>query len=221
MNLSTPHPEGQDLFSTGTLRLNSGPRACRKAQAEGLKVHSEPHSFIPSLKTGPRAAERVKEKGFSLIELIIVLILFGLSASLVTPSLSRLSKTMELKGAVKKVTAILHYFRSEAVNKGKVYQVLFDTNSKEVRVQSPEVAEGKEEDEKKKSRPKTYLVPEGVMMKEIQMVDPQYPVDVPAIEFYPNGGSNGGSLVLDTEGRKGYKIKVNFLTGIVEVERVT
>jgi hypothetical protein len=59
------------------------------------------------------------------------------------------------------------------------------------------------------------------MMKEIQMVDPQYPVDVPAIEFYPNGGSNGGSLVLDTEGRKGYKIKVNFLTGMVEVEKVT
>jgi prepilin-type N-terminal cleavage/methylation domain-containing protein len=163
----------------------------------------------------------VKEKGFSLIELIIVLILFGLSVSLVIPSLSRLSKTMELKGAVKKVTAILHAFRSEAVNKGKVYQVLFDANSKEVLVQSPEVAEGKEEDEKKEFRPKTYLVPSGVMMKEIQVADPQYPVDLPSIEFYPNGGSNGGSLILDTEGRKGYKIKVNFLTGTVDVERVT
>jgi type II secretion system protein H len=161
----------------------------------------------------------MKEKGFSLIELSIVLILFGLSVSLVTPALSRLSKTMELKGAVKKVTAILHYFRSEAVNKGKVYQVLFDTNSKEVRVQSPEAAEGKKEDEKKEFRPKTYLVPGGIMMKEIETADPRYPVDVPSIEFYPNGGSNGGSLVLDSEGRKGYKIKVHFLTGMVQVER--
>ena len=161
----------------------------------------------------------MKEKGFSLIELIIVLILFGLSISLVTPSLSRLSKTMELKGAVKKVTAILHYFRSEAVNKGKVYQVLFDTNSKEVRVQSPELVERKEEDEKREFRPKTYFVPGGIMMKEIQVASPQYPMEVPSIEFYPNGGSNGGSLVLDTEGRKGYKIKVHFLTGMVEVER--
>jgi Tfp pilus assembly protein FimT len=185
------------------------------------RVHPEPRSFTPSLKTGRCVAERVKEKGFSLIELIIILILFGLSVSLVTPSLSRLSKTMELKGAVKKVTAILHYFRSEAVNKGKVYQVIFDTNLKEVRVQSPEVAEGKEEDEKKEFRPKTYLVPSGIMIKEIQVADPQYPLDVPSIEFYPNGGSNGGSLVLDTEGRKGYKIKIHFLTGMVEVERVT
>lgn len=185
------------------------------------RVHPEPRSFTRSLRTRLRAVEGVKEKGFSLIELIIVLILFGLSVSLVIPSLSRLSKTMELKGAVKKVTAILHAFRSEAVNKGKVYQVLFDANSKEVLVQSPEVAEGKEEDEKKEFRPKTYLVPSGVMMKEIQVADPQYPVDLPSIEFYPNGGSNGGSLILDTEGRKGYKIKVNFLTGTVDVERVT
>ena len=163
----------------------------------------------------------MKEKGFSLIELIIVLILFGLSISLVTPSLSRLSKTMELKGAVKKFAAILHYFRREAVNYGKVYQVLFDTNSKEVRVQSPDVAEGKEEGEKREFRPKTYPIPGGIVMKEIQVSSPQYPLDVPSIEFYPNGGSNGVSLILDTEGRKGYKIKVNFLTGIVDVERVT
>jgi prepilin-type N-terminal cleavage/methylation domain-containing protein len=167
----------------------------------------------------------MKERGFSLIELIIVLILFGLSFSLATPSLSRLSKAMELKGAVKKVTAILHNFRSEAVNKGKVYQVIFDTELREIRVQSPETEESKEEekeqDEKRTFRPKTYFMPGGILMKEIEVASPQYPLDVPSIEFYPNGGSNGGSLVLDTEGRKGYKIKVHFLTGMVEVERVT
>ena len=40
------------------------------------------------------------------------------------------------------------------------------------------------------------------------------------IEFYSNGGSNGGTILLESEGQKGYKIKVHFLTGMVEVEKV-
>jgi hypothetical protein len=39
------------------------------------------------------------------------------------------------------------------------------------------------------------------------------------IEFYPNGGSNGGAILLDSQDRMGYKIKVHLLTGMVEVER--
>ena len=68
----------------------------------------------------------MKGRGFSLIELMVVLILISLSIALVTPSFSRLSRGIELKGAAKKVSAILRYCRSEAVNKGQTYQALYD-----------------------------------------------------------------------------------------------
>jgi general secretion pathway protein H len=164
----------------------------------------------------------VKKKGFSLIELIVVLLIISLSISLVTPSLSRFSRTIELKAAAKKVSGILRYYRSEAVNKGQVYQVLFDSDLREVRVQSMELTEEKAGAEKKEgeSPQKIYFLPEGVHIKEIKVESPQYSSDLPTIEFYPNGGSNGGTIFLDSEDRKGYRIKIHFLTGMVEVESV-
>jgi type II secretion system protein H len=162
-----------------------------------------------------------KNRGFSMIELIVVLLILTLSAALVTPALSRFSRTIELKGAVKKVSGILRYYRSEAVHKGVVYQVLFNPETREVKVQSIESEETAGEGEtREKTVVKDYVLPEGIQIKEVEALSPQYPSDFPAIEFYPNGGSNGGEILLDTQDRKGFKIKVNFLTGAVKAEKV-
>jgi len=163
----------------------------------------------------------MRNKGFSLLELIVVLVIISFSIALVAPSLSRISKTVELKGATKKISAILRYYRSEAVNRGKVYQIFFDSNLKEVKVQSVESIEekGEEETKKEKAPQKIYSLPEGVQIKEIKVDSPQYPSDLPTIEFYPNGGSNGGTVFLDSKDLKGYKIKVHFLTGVVQIEQ--
>jgi Tfp pilus assembly protein FimT len=148
-----------------------------------------------------------------------------LSLSLVTSSLSNLSRTIELKAAAKKVSGILRYYRSEAVNKGSVYQVLFDSESRAVKVQSVSLTESTDEkgaDDRKEGEAAKILygLPGGVQMKEIDFPSPEYPCDLPAVEFYPNGGSNGGSVLLNSPERKGYRIKVDFLTGMVEVEKV-
>ena len=169
----------------------------------------------------------MKDRGFSLIEIIVVLVLLSLSVALIAPTLSRFTKSVELKGAAKKVAAVLRYCRSEAINKGKVYQVAFDANLMEVRVQSIEVeaqeeAEKGEETEKKeaKNTPKVFSLPRDIQMKELNIESTQYPSELPAFEFYPNGGSNGGDVLLDTQSQKGFKIKVNFLTGAVVIEKV-
>jgi general secretion pathway protein H len=147
----------------------------------------------------------MKSRGFSLIELIVVLIILSLSISLVFPSLSRFSKAIELKGTVKKVSAILRHCRSEAVNKGKVYQVLIDSDLRQARVQSLEEM-GEDEKREEKIQKKIYQIPDGIQINEA------------LIEFYPNGGSNGGSILFSSQNRKGYKIEVHFLTGMVKVE---
>lgn len=166
----------------------------------------------------------MKNKGFSLIELFVVLLIISLSLSLVAPSLSRFSRAIELKATAKKISGILRYCRSEAVNKGQVFQVLFDPNLREVRVQWMEPAEEDEAIEKKEEKglQKTYALPRGVHFKEFKIASPQFPSDLPLpmIEFYPNGGSNGGMILLDSPDQKGFRIKIHFLTGMVEVERV-
>ncbi len=162
----------------------------------------------------------MKNRGFSLIELVIVLVVIGVSAALVTPSLSRFAERIELKTAAKTVSGILRYFRSESIQKGKVYQVLFDSNLREVRVQAMEEGSEGEGKKEEKAVKKTYTLPSGVQMKEFKISDPEFSSDFPAIEFYPNGSSNGGSMILDGRDQKGYRIKVHFLTGIVEIEEV-
>ena len=167
----------------------------------------------------------MKNKGFILVELIIVLTILALSISLVTSSLSNLSKTVELKAAAKKVSGILRYYRSEAINKRSVYQVLFDSELRAVNVQSvslTEPAEETEADQKKggEAAKTLYGLPAGVQMKELDFPPPEYPCDFPAVEFYPNGGSNGGSVLINSPERKGYRIKVDFLTGMVGIEKV-
>ena len=150
---------------------------------------------------------------------MVVLILVSLSIALVTPSLSRLLRTVELKGAAQKVSAILRYCRSEAVNKGQIYQALLDTNRREIRVQSMPLKEEKDEKGEGKISEKRYSLPEGIRMEEVESPSSRYASDPPRIEFYPNGGSNGGVILLDSQDRIGYKIKVDFLTGMVKVER--
>jgi general secretion pathway protein H len=159
----------------------------------------------------------MKDRGFSLIETVVVVVLLSLAVALVAPSLSKFSRSVELKAAAKKVSGILRYYRSEAVNKGQVYQVLFDPDLREVKVQPMESTEEKGE---AKPPQKIYSLPEGIHLKEIKVEPPQYSSDLPTVEFYPNGGSNGGTILLDSEDRKGFRIKIHFLTGMVQVESV-
>ncbi len=164
----------------------------------------------------------MKNKGFSLMELVVVLIFISLSIALVTPSLWRFSKGIELKSATKKVSAILRYCRSEAVNKERIFQVLFDSDLREIKVQSmkEEEEEGREEKRDGVDQKKMYFLPEGIQIGEMDIPASKYSSDLNAIEFYPNGGSNGGSFLLKNQDRKGYKIGVHFLTGMVKVEKI-
>ena len=163
----------------------------------------------------------MKGRGFALVELVVVLILLSLSMALVAPAFSRVIRSVELKAAAQKISTILRYYRSEAVQTGKTQQIIFDSDLREVRAQVVEVniAEGGEEKRENSAVSKKFILPEGIQMKELKIPAPQNPADSPAIEFYPNGGSNGGSVLFDSEERKGYRIKVHFLTGEVKIEQ--
>ncbi len=162
----------------------------------------------------------MKQNGFSLMELVVVLVIIGLALSLVTPSLNRLSKTIELKASAREISGMLRYYRSDAIQKRQTHQILFDQESRELKVLLLPLEEEKtkEEENGKRMIKKTYSLPTGIRFKEIQFEPSQTPSPLPAIEFYPGGGSNGGYFHLDTPDHKGYRIKVHFVTGIVEVE---
>jgi general secretion pathway protein H len=155
---------------------------------------------------------RTGSKGFTLLELVIVLIIISLLVLLITPNLTRTLSHMEAKGAAKRIAAILRYSRSDAINKGRVNLVSFDTSSNVVSVSSVDEEEG----EPKAQR--FYPLPEGVKMEKIDVGKTLFDSSVPTIEFYRNGGSNGGTASIQGEKGQPYSVRVEMLTGGVKVE---
>lgn len=147
----------------------------------------------------------MKEKGLSLLEMIIVLVILSISVSLVSPSLLKLLNTIEFKSNVKKISSLLRYYRTEAVNKGETYQITFNLESKIIKIKSSESGE--------KS---SLLLPEGIIIKEININFLDYDSSNPTIEFYPNGRSNGASILF-SNGVKNLKLIIHPITGIVRV----
>ena len=74
------------------------------------------HTSSSALRFEPRGAGLgVRPRGFTLVELLIVLFIAGLMAAFVVPSFVGSIKGMRLKGDVKHLAAALRFARSEAV----------------------------------------------------------------------------------------------------------
>jgi general secretion pathway protein H len=139
-------------------------------------------------------------RGFSLLELVIVLIIISLLALLVTPRLTKTISHMEVKSAAKKISAILRYCRSDAINKNLISVMSAD--------------EGEENPIMRNS----YLLPKVIRMEKIEAGKTILENALPSFEFYPNGGANGGTAVVRGGEGRAYTLQVDFLTGGVKVE---
>jgi prepilin-type N-terminal cleavage/methylation domain-containing protein len=153
-----------------------------------------------------------RSSGFSLLELIIVLVIVGLVVLLAAPTLTKSLHHMELKTAVKRTSAILRMCRSDAINKRKVYLVDFDTTSNLVTVLSADKGEDKPKEMK------SYPLPAEIRMEKIDVGKTLF--DVSSFEFYLNGGSNGGTAEFRGRGSGGYAIDVDAMTGTVKIRGI-
>jgi prepilin-type N-terminal cleavage/methylation domain-containing protein len=180
----------------------------RAEKCLGLSVRS-----ASSLRLQKQGRALPKEPGgFSLLELIIVLIIISLLALLVTPKFAKTLSHMEVKSAAKKIGSILRYCRNDAVNRNRVYQVNFDTGSNLISVLW--AAEG----EDKLTMQNSYPLPRDVRVEKVDAGKTLFENTLPSFEFYPNGGANGGTAVVRGGEGRGYAIRVDFLTGLVKIE---
>jgi len=73
-------------------------------------------------------------KGFSLIELLVVITIGGILASIVWLRLSYLAPRYRLEGAARALAAEIQKARGRAIAEGKCVEVLFDTSAKTYRI---------------------------------------------------------------------------------------
>jgi general secretion pathway protein H len=186
----------------------------------------------------PKSLMFSENKGFTLIELILVLVIIGFLTALVTPAITSLTG-LKLKTTARRVAAGLRYARSQAVTSGSDYQVVFNLEKGAMTIECVEEepyregveleeAQGDEEEGvgeeemllQRVARKKTYRMPEEVTLAKIIVDGEEITEDDEEeawIDFYPNGSCSGGEIFLTNERERVYRIELNFLTGIVEI----
>ena len=165
----------------------------------------------------------VKSRGFTLLELLVVLVIISLMSALIVPSLAGSLSGMNLKTNAKKISAALRYAQSRAVSEKVTCEAWFDFDKNKVSIIA--VAGLKDEagrdhsdkDMEKTEKPKTYFLPDGIRLEKGVSSSIEVDSGLFRILFLPAGGSSGGEVILVNERGKKYKVSVDFITGGVKL----
>lgn len=141
-------------------------------------------------------------RGFSLLELLVVLLLLAVSASLVLPSIERGLKAREVRQSALGLAALARDLRSRAIHEGALQYLLLNPSEN-----SYEVAGGKK-----------ILLPSDVRMTAVQGGEPSAE-GMRRFLFFPNGSTLGGEVALSGPEGLSYTVRLDPLLGKVEVLR--
>jgi general secretion pathway protein H len=140
--------------------------------------------------------------GFTLVELLVVLVIIALMLGLVGTSISRNISGAEMRTAASKVAASMRYTRTQAILKKSEQVFLVDTENRTYQAGERDAEE----------------LPEG-MNVELNTARSELTSETAGgIRFYPDGGSTGGYVRLEAN-RRIYRVNVAWLTGEASVER--
>ena len=165
-----------------------------------------------------------KNRGFALLELLLVIALVGLLSALVVPSVSNSLARVRLKTAAKKTAAIFRYARNQAVFKKKPFWILVDKEVSGLAVLDEPFSGETEPDDSRDafaslpSSAKVFLYPEGVLIGNLFVGDREISDSQSVFIFYPNGSCSGGEIVLQADNSLAYRISLNPVLGTAEIE---
>jgi len=165
------------------------------------------------------------KEGFSLIELLVVLVIISVFSAFVGPKLVVTLGNMGLNTTSKKVAASLRYARSRAITESISYVALLDLNQNRITIK-PDVNSSNKDDDAVNARlnpdengTKCYVLPEDVKFKNALAFDgSETDSRFFAVVFLPSGCSSGGTILLENSRKHQSTIKIDFVTGMVRVE---
>jgi len=143
-----------------------------------------------------------RQLGFSLFELMVVMMLVVLLFTVAGVSVSRSIEGAELRNTAREITAAIRHTRGQAVIQREQQVFLVDADKKTWQ------AAGRE--------PK--VLPESLDITLTTARSELTGSNAGGIRFYPDGASTGGRVVLSSDGRE-WHITVSWLTGEIARER--
>lgn len=137
-----------------------------------------------------------RNKGFSLIEILVVMVFIAVIAGFVSSSMTKSLRKTKIRAVSKNLVSAMRYTRGQAIVKHEEKTISF--NVKEKSYKAP--------------RKKTVKIPDEVDINVYTADSEIADESVGKIRFFSDGSSTGGWVKL-TYGKKIWKINVNWLTG--------
>ncbi|KGI78562.1 GspH/FimT family pseudopilin [Oleiagrimonas soli] len=147
-----------------------------------------------------RVTGRAGASGFTLLEMLVVIILISIAATVVAISVTRGLTSARIRSASADLAAALRYTRAQAIVHGK--QETLSVDVAQHTYQAP-------------GRPMVQL-PGGMALALTSAVEDRVNAHTGNIRFFPDGSSTGGRITL-SHGQREWHINVAWLTGSVAV----
>ncbi len=142
-----------------------------------------------------------RQRGFSLVELVAVLMLIAIVAGTAALSISGSMAGAKTRAAVRDLTAALRQTRGLAIVKGEERSLEIDVEARTYQVPGKNPVQ----------------LPEELQMKLLTAATEQTGDSKGMIRFFPDGSSSGGRVTL-TRDRHEWRVEIAWLTGEVRIE---
>ncbi|NOX21139.1 MAG: prepilin-type N-terminal cleavage/methylation domain-containing protein [Nitrospirae bacterium] len=147
-------------------------------------------------------------KGFTLIELIIVLVIIGLAASVTFISIGIAHKKLIIRDTAKRYYLTLRQAKILSATKRIETAVLIDPEDGTYRIASVRRTEQEGEEKLVFQTIKRYYPPRDIIIEGDDLF------------FYPLGGSSGGQVLIKDNENRAYRIWVDKITGKIRLQRL-
>jgi len=150
--------------------------------------------------------------GFTLVELLVVLVLISILMSITFPSIGRGLSAVKLRTTSREIAATIRFARWKAIREQQLYWIRIDSEKNEIELASQDL-----------KYQKFITMPAGISIIRASLLKEQ---ETPEIQksstyfFMPNGLSDSFQVVISTE--RGLQIKVfqDVLTGSPRIEQI-
>jgi general secretion pathway protein H len=164
----------------------------------------------------PSARHRFGERGFTLIELGLVLLIIGIVLGLVVPRFQDRSRA-ELLSNVRRLAVTIHYLRDQAILDGRIYRLNYDLDQQRYWVTSVDEETGTDDylpEEGTLGRGITLPSPVGISDVVLPLVAGKLYEGIAYTHFYPDGYVDLTVVHMDN-GQDAYTLRIDSLTGRV------
>ncbi len=151
---------------------------------------------------------RHSDQGFTLIELIVVVLVISLAVGLAYPSLSRGTSSLHLRTSARDVLNTFRYAREKAVTEqsGMCVAVYKD---KQQFVLTDNFGEGN----------RSYILPRDVKIQRMTLAGNEVREDPMTVRFLPNGSSDDAEVLLKSDTGSFFRVFTDPITGGARIEQ--